>query len=194
MRQTLHWPSAWGCWRKGQGQWRPTPASTGVLPDPPAVIPGVWLVEPSVGASRPGDVPGDPSAAFPYSLWVLRGSFAAVSLKVMERREGLFHGQHNSLRLAFSSPFIGAELGSVRSHYNLNLSAELPQPTVGPPPFPCRPVFSSGSPPYDGDGSHPSPFAQEKNLGSGRPPIWPPALSVGLLYVLAMRQADNKAN
>lgn len=58
-------------------------------PDASAVIPGAWAaVEPSVGASRPGDVPGDPSAAFSYSLWVLRGSFAAVSLKVMERREG----------------------------------------------------------------------------------------------------------
>lgn len=47
---------------------------------PAAVVPGVWAAaEPSMGASRPGDVPGDPSAAFPYSLWVLRGSFAAVS-------------------------------------------------------------------------------------------------------------------
>lgn len=58
--------------------------STGVLPapsrGPPAAVAGVWAAaEPSEGASRPGDVPGDPSAAFPYSLWVLRGSFAAVS-------------------------------------------------------------------------------------------------------------------
>lgn len=67
---------------KGSGG--PTPQALGYSlppnPDPPAVIPGVWAaVEPSVGASRPGDVPGDPSAAFPYSLWVLRGSFVAVS-------------------------------------------------------------------------------------------------------------------
>lgn len=56
---------------------------------PTAVVPGVWAAaEPSMGASRPGDVPGDPSAAFPYSLWVLRGSFAAVSLKVIEEKRG----------------------------------------------------------------------------------------------------------
>lgn len=39
-----------------------------------------------MGARRPGDTPGDPSAGFPYSLWVLRGSFAAVSLKVTEEK------------------------------------------------------------------------------------------------------------
>lgn len=81
---------------QGLGQWGPN-TSTGVLPTPqpgpPAVIPGVWAAgEPRVGASRPGDVPGDPSAASPYSLWVLRGSFAAVSLKGMEKREGYSAG------------------------------------------------------------------------------------------------------
>lgn len=49
-----------------------------------------------MGASRPGDVPGDPLLPSPYSLWVLRGSFAAVSLKVMERRERVIGGQHHS--------------------------------------------------------------------------------------------------
>lgn len=65
-----------------------------------------------MGASRPDDVPGDPSAPFPYSLWVLRGSFAAVSLEVMERREGVIpRAAQQSLRLALSSFVRGAEWG-----------------------------------------------------------------------------------
>lgn len=44
------------------------------------VVPGVWATsESNVGVSTPGNIPGHPSAASPYSLWVLRGSFAAVS-------------------------------------------------------------------------------------------------------------------
>lgn len=85
-RGKLYWPNAWSCWRQGQEQWRARSSSTGVLPAPnpsPHAVSGVWAAaEPSVGTSRPGDVPGDPSAAFPYSLWVLRGSFAVVSHEV----------------------------------------------------------------------------------------------------------------
>lgn len=101
---------------KAKGSGGPTPEVLGYSlppnPDPPAVIPGVWAaVEPSVGASRPDDVPGDPSAAFPYSLWVLRGSFAAVSLKVIEERGVIPRAAQQSPRLALSSFVRGAEWG-----------------------------------------------------------------------------------
>lgn len=126
-----------------------------------------------MGASRPGDIPGDPSAGFPYSLWVLRGSFAAVSLKVTEEKRSYSMDNTNLLT--------GAELGSVRPHYNLDLSAELPQPSAvgkGPPPFTCRLILPPASP-LSAWCAHPSPVARDRNLCGGRPPNWPCALSIG---------------
>ena len=90
------------------------------------------------------------------------------------REEELLHGQYNSL-------LTGAELGSVRPHYNLDLSAELPQPSLwweGVPPFTCRLILPPASP-LCAWCSHPSRVARDRNLCIGRPPNWPCALSIG---------------
>jgi hypothetical protein len=78
-------------------------------PKPSAVVQGVWTAATnSIGASGPSDISGDPSAAaFPYSLCVLRASFAAISLKVMERSKVISSIAEQSLTLVLPLLLLG---------------------------------------------------------------------------------------
>lgn len=64
-RGELYWPSAWGCFKQGQGQWKPGPARTGVLlalnSDPPCRCPwGLSSSRAKCGSEQPWRCPWRP--------------------------------------------------------------------------------------------------------------------------------------